>query len=518
MFGDKIINKTKILDCSLRDGGYYTNWDFEEKIIDTYIDAINHLPVDYLEIGYRSNPLPGYYGEFFYCPDYIMEELRQESNKKLAIMLNEKNVGEKDAQDLLATARGLVDMVRIAVNPVNLGRALKLAEAIKKMDFEVSFNVMYMSTWLEKKDFLSQIKYVDDIVDYFYMVDSYGGVYPNEIKECFELVRSRTSVKIGFHGHNNLEMGLINTLTAIERGADMVDATITGMGRGAGNLRTELLLTALNAKGVLDFDFDALSKAVDLFRSLQEEYCWGTNLPYIFSGANSLPQKEVMEWVGKRYYSFNSIVRTLANRAKGIMDNMELKDFSPKQKVERVLIIGGGPSGTIHAKAAKEFLKKNPEIVVIHVSSKNAKAYENISNKQIHCLAGNEGYRLESIFKNMTMKNRMAILPSYPRVMGTYIPKCFINNVYQLRSIFVTDLHKDSGTAIAIQTSLDLNVKEINFIGYDGYKDSCTINELELFNENEAIFIKLRELNIKFASLTPSMYTELPLSSIYAFL
>ena len=107
------------------------------------------------------------------------------------------------------------------------------------------------------------------------------------------MVRSKTNVKLGFHGHNNLEMALANTLTAIDEGIDIVDATITGMGRGAGNLKTELLLTVLNAKGVLDFPYNELSKTVDDFTELQSHYEWGTNLPYMVSGANSLPQKQV---------------------------------------------------------------------------------------------------------------------------------------------------------------------------------------------------------------------------------
>ena len=72
----------KILDCTLRDGGYYSGWDFDENISNSYIESFNNLPVDYLEIGYRSMPLPGYYGKFYYCPVYVMEELREKSNKK----------------------------------------------------------------------------------------------------------------------------------------------------------------------------------------------------------------------------------------------------------------------------------------------------------------------------------------------------------------------------------------------------------------------------------------------------
>tara|TARA_R110002072_G_scaffold289873_2_gene457221 strand:- start:18311 stop:19840 length:1530 start_codon:yes stop_codon:yes gene_type:complete len=506
----------KILDCTIRDGGYYTNWDFNKELVVTYIKAFNELPVDYLEIGYRSKKMSGYHGEYFYCPDYVIKEIRHLSTKKLGVMLNEKDVQINDLENLLGSIKGLIDLVRIAVTPSNFKRSLELARSIKKMGFEVGINVMYMSKWEEEKNFIEEIEGVEEVADYFYMVDSYGGVYPEDIEKIYKLVRSKSSVPIGFHGHNNLEMALINTLTAIDNGVAIVDATITGMGRGAGNLKTELLLTSLNAKGKIELNFNKLSMIVDPFSKMMEEFNWGTNLPYMVSGANSLPQKDVMEWVFKRFYSFNSIITALSNKSKGLKDNLELKDFYPNFESEKVLIIGGGPSGAAHSEAIGKFLDFNSDVTVIHSSSKNVIHSNNITNRQIHCLAGNEGHRLESIFENVTSGNRMAILPPYPRSMGTYLPSFFKDNVFQLKEVSVTNEFKDSVTAIAIETALTLNAKEIYIIGYDGYNDSVSSNEVELFNENENLFLKLKNLNVEFLSLVPTKYKSLPTSSIYS--
>jgi len=508
----------KILDCTLRDGGYYTNWDFEKDLVTTYLESFNQLPVDYIEVGYRSKPLSGYYGEYFYCPVSVLEQIRKNSSKKIAIMINEKDVSITMLSKLLEPVLGYVDMVRMAVDPKNFERALNLAVFVRGMGFEVGFNVMYMSKWREQKAFINQLNELDGKVDYFNMVDSYGGIYPEDIRDIFNLVRSRTNVKIGFHGHNNLELGLINTLTALECGADIVDVTVAGMGRGAGNLKTELLLTALNAKGILDFDFNPLSKVVDSFSKLLQEYEWGTNLPYMVSGSNSLPQKDVMDWVSKRFYSFNSIIRALTNRSSGVKDNQELKVFSPDMKTTKVMIVGGGPSGTLHSKAIKEYLVQNTEVIVIHSSSKNVKAYNNISNRQIHCLSGNEGLRLEAVFENIAPHNRIAVLPPYPRTMGTYVPVFFKNLAYELSRITFTNIHNDSVTALSIQTAIELGAKEIFFIGYDGYLGLASANEFDLFNENEILFKKINELGVLFCSLTPTKYSELPAQSVYELL
>ncbi len=507
----------KILDCTLRDGGYYTNWDFDKDLVKTYFESFNQLPVDYLEIGYRSNSMKSYLGEYFYCPPYVLEQSKNLSDKKLVIILDEKNVRAEHVPELLSPCIDIITMVRIAIDPKNFKRALILAEAVKKLGFEVGFNVMYMSKWEEEKEFLNQIKDVTGIADYFYMVDSFGGVYPEDVKKTYELVRNQTDVKIGFHGHNNLEMGLINTLTAIECGASIVDATVTGMGRGAGNLSTELLLTSLNAKGLVDLDFNALSKVVDPFSKMQRDYGWGTNLPYMVSGAHSLPQKEVMEWVTKRYYSLNSIIRALSNQSQGIKDNVDLEDFNDDKKFKTVLIIGGGPSGANQAKAINEFIAKNPDICLIHASSKNAKEFKDAQQLQIHCLAGNEGHRLEKTFDVIFETKKLVILPPYPRTMGTYIPKSLEKVAYQLKEISFTDKFKESVTSLAIETALKMDAENIYVVGYDGYHGDITPQELELFNENEYIFKRLNEVSgLTPTSITPTSYTELSHQSVFA--
>jgi len=508
----------KILDCTLRDGGYYTNWDFDSNIVRTYLKAMNHLPVDYLEIGYRSKPMSGYAGEFFYCPAYVIEEIKTQTNKHLVIMLNEKDVSVEDIDTLLNSCNGLIYMVRLAIDPKHFKRALCLAEVIKNKGFKVCLNVMYMSKWSDQKEFIELIKGVEDIAEYFCMVDSYGGVYPEDVVATYELIKSKSNIKIGFHGHNNLELALVNTITAINCGASIVDSTVTGMGRGAGNLKTELLLTALNAKGNININFNELSKLVDPFVKMHEVYGWGSNLPYMVSGANSLPQKEVMEWVSNRYYSLNSIIRALSNQSIGVKDNINLKNFNSENTHSSALIIGGGPTGSNHAHAINEFLNMQKDICIIHASSKNAIHYAHVKQTQYHCLVGNEGYRLELIFDALPETEKIAVLPPYPRSMGTYLPKALEGKACQLESIDFTDRYKESVTALAIQIALNMKVHTIFFVGYDGYSGDVSCQELDLFNENVYLLDQLVHTGIKSVSLTSTEYKSIPMQSVYGFL
>ena len=178
----------KILDCTLRDGGYYTNWDFDRKLVKAYCKSMENLPIDYVEIGYRSIPLEGYLGEYFYCPDYVMKELKgMMPSKKLVIILNEKDIRASHIPELLKPCQGYISMVRIALDPANFKRAIELAKAVKRMGFEVAFNVMYMSEWKEDNSFLDLLNGLGNTIDFFYMVDSFGGVFQEDVKEIISM-------------------------------------------------------------------------------------------------------------------------------------------------------------------------------------------------------------------------------------------------------------------------------------------------------------------------------------------
>ncbi|GGJ88984.1 aldolase catalytic domain-containing protein [Parabacteroides faecis] len=508
----------KLLDCTLRDGGYYTNWDFDKDLVNTYIEATNILPIEYLEIGYRNNPSKEYLGKYGYCPIFELEDLRKKSKKKLAIMLNEKNVNQIDLKKLLSPIKEFINMIRLAVDPENFDRAVQLAESIKKMGFEVGFNTMYMSRWKEYDDFIPKLRNINGIADLFCMVDSYGGITPYEVRETISIIKNEINCSIGFHGHNNLELGLINSLTAIDCDIDYIDATILGMGRGAGNLKMELILTYLNKSKGIEVDFNVLGEVISNFKELHKKYEWGTNLPYMLSGINSLPQKNIMDWVNNRVYSFNSIVRALDNKREKKLDNAKYP-LLKTNIFKKVLIIGGGKNSLAHLAGINAFIEKNHSIAIIHATSRYAFHYKNINVPQFYCLVGTEGKRLS---KNLSAYpfNGTCILPPYPRIMGTDVPEFVQSNTFELKKICFTDNYLDSCTAIALQTALELKAEEVYMIGYDGYPDNVlSEKEMALTNENRNLFTDFYQTTgKKIMSLTPSLYKEIEVRSVYQYI
>ena len=516
----KMKKNFKILDCTFRDGGYYTDWDFSDDVVSQYFSAMNGLPVDYIEIGYRNNSQEEYLGKFGYTPLPVVESIRHMCSKKIAVMLNEKSTVVSDLDRLLSPMRGLVDMVRIAVDPKNFSRAVSFAREVKAVGFEVGFNLMYMSKW--KSDYpevFQELSSVNDVVDVLYMVDSFGGVTPNELTQIIGEIRQKTKCCIGFHGHNNLQLAMANTIRALELGVDYIDATILGMGRGAGNLCTELLLTYLNSKGSLNVDFNVLGEVVNAFNPLYERYHWGTNLPYMIAGANQIPQKEVMQWVTNRVYSFNSVVHAVNARRIHDADEAKYPQLEIHHKYKDVLVVGGGNSVKEHQAAIRAFIEGRNDIALIFATAKQAAPFKNLEVPKYYCLVGDEGRRLTSIV-GADFFDGICVLPSYPRVMGIEVPQYACKKTFELKAVDFVDKYSDSVTTVALQTALLLSGEKIYVVGYDGYLGTMlSEKEVSLTDENNYIFEAYSNYyGQPLVSLTDSIYYHLQVKSIYQYI
>jgi 4-hydroxy 2-oxovalerate aldolase len=235
------------------------------------------------------------------------------------------------------------------------------------------------------------------------------------------------------------------------------------------------------------------------------------------SGVTSSPQKDVMEWVTKYLFSFNSVIQAMENRKNGSVDNEQLPNFKPDSSYQKAVIIGGGPNVLRHFNAVRAFLVNNPDVCVIHASSKNAKYFSDLDNDQYFCLVGNEGQRLERVFQDLKSFTGVCVLPPYPREMGTYIPPTVRDKSYELRKFTFLPKPEHSLTATALQCAIDLGVSDAYFAGYDGYTaGNISQRERDLFLENEAIFEAARTSGLNCHTLLPTKYENLQPDSVYA--
>ena len=288
-----------ILDCTLRDGGYYTNWNFDTQMVRDLVQALDLSGVGVMEMGYKS-PVKG--GKYRKCNDrFIWDVLdnRKPVNLKLAFMIDAKDFIKGNEVDFSLIddvihdgENSPFDICRLAIKYSELDLAIEIGKYIQSKDYELIVNLMGISLLDdgEINTFVNDMGELKPLSLYF--ADSYGALTPDRTKEIVELFEGDS--KIGIHTHDNLGLAFANCLAAESEGALWLDGTLLGMGRGVGNVKTEQLVTYLQyAKDQTKFlwgdktqyNCKPLQKVIsDWMTPLMEKYKWGFTHNYMVSG------------------------------------------------------------------------------------------------------------------------------------------------------------------------------------------------------------------------------------------
>jgi 4-hydroxy 2-oxovalerate aldolase len=275
----------KILDCTVRDGGLINQWQFSDDFVRKVYTALSQSGVDYMEIGYKSSEKffsRGDNGAWKFCSEDDLKRIvgGLERTMKLSAMAD---IGRIEYEDIPKKSESALDMIRVACYVKEVDKAISLAHHCMEKGYETTINLMAVSKVLERD--LDEA--LDDLskseVPVIYLVDSFGAMYSEQIHSLArKYIAALPGKQIGIHTHNNQQLAFANTIEAIIAGVNVLDATIYGMGRGAGNCPTELLLSFLkNPK----FDIrPILSIIQEIFIPMKAETEWGYHIPYMITG------------------------------------------------------------------------------------------------------------------------------------------------------------------------------------------------------------------------------------------
>lgn len=276
----------KITDCTIRDGGLINKWQFSHDLVRQVFLALNNAGVDYMEIGYRASKSmfsPKEYGPWRFTTDDDVREIIQDTKvqMKLGAMVD---IGRVELDDIKPAAESPLDFIRVATYVKDVDKAISLANHCREKGYETFINIMAISTVgvFELGEALKQIGSETEVTA-VNIVDSYGSLYSETVHHLVHMFQTNLNDKqVGIHAHNNQQLGFANTIEAIRKGANYLDATVAGIGRGAGNCPLELLLGFLkNPKYSLDPIFKVLE---DVFVDLRTRIEWGYLIPYMITG------------------------------------------------------------------------------------------------------------------------------------------------------------------------------------------------------------------------------------------
>ena len=466
-----MMGKIQVLDCTLRDGGYCNNcrfgFDNEKKIVHGLVEA----NIDIIECGFLMNTVE-YDKDVtkFTSLDEVAKIIPQNKEGKTFVMLTD--YGKYRPEDLPEYDGTSVDGLRVAFHKKDRVAALEECKAIKSKGYKVFVQAMVSLSYTDE-EFLDLIRRVNELEPYaFYIVDSFGMMKRKDLIRLFYLVEHnlKENIKIGFHSHNNMQLAYSNAQSLVDLHSDrelIIDASVYGMGRGAGNLNTELFVQYLNDNADGNYDIKPLLSIIDeILNEFYQRNYWGYSLPnYLSASHNAHPN----------YAGYLDDKKTLTvenmNEIFDMMDEDKKVSYD-KDYIEELYLryMATGRSQEEHKTELIENLRGKTVLLI-------APGKSSIEEKDRIASFVNEDVRR---FRELDVSNRGKC------IVTSNIPA---DNVYlqtKYRDLLCDiDAVKDNAGLMAIKFFAQMGVKKIYLAGFDGYSH----DEKENYGESTMAFV-----------------------------
>ena len=515
----------KILDCTLRDGGYVNNWAFGLENSRAVISDLAHAGIDIIECGFVSQKKKIDINKtIFLKPSDIKAE---KLNSEFSVMIN---YGEYNFDELEEANKNDVDIIRFAFHKKDYVDAIKQSEKIKKLGYKLFLQPMNTRNYSEE-EYIDLIKRANAVKPYaFYVVDTFGNMRRKDVHTYMELLSAHLdkSVIIGFHSHNNLQLSFSNAQFLIAKYSEkdmIIDSCLLGMGRGAGNLCTELISQYLNEecgkKYKLLYALDAIDRYISPIKSIAD---WGYSIPYYLASINACHPNYATYLTFKQTLTIadiNAIIESIPFEKKQIYDEAYIAEAyiayqnrnhnEPKKYDElvkatqgkNIFIIGPGKSiATAHELINNLIKVENAVVISINTSFDYIKEdYVFVSNKRRFNLLKDKA----SLIVTSNIDYADGITVSYEKLLSK------------------DSMVSDNAGLMAIKLLASCHPSKIYLAGFDGYvlddsnnyyeknhalkKDYETIAEFNKRMSNQIKHIK-EETKVPLYFVTPSLYNS----------
>jgi len=530
--------KPKVLDCTLRDGGYHNKWNFDIDIINQYLNAMKIAKVDVVELGFRFLKSDSFLGSCAFSKDNFLETLTIPNSLEVAVMVNCSDLinesGWKNTMKLLFpnhSDKSPVSIVRFACHFKDLEIGLKAGAWASKQGFKVGINLMQICdrSMDELEEFTNLAnKYP---VDVLYIADSTGSLKPLDVKQIIKKIKSNWNGDVGVHMHDNLGLALSNSLEGYKEGAIWLDSTVTGMGRGPGNTKTEELLIELISEEDINNLLPLLTLVNRHFNKLKSEYGWGTNPFYFLAGKFGIHPTFVQEILSDPRYNEADRLTTInylkvnpnkkfsikmLEDSRNFYERKILGSWHPEDHFSdrEVLIIGSGKSVLEHKLAIEQYIRINKPLVLVLNSKKNI--HENLIDFRIAChplRIFSDASKYSDLGSNLIIPSSILIKTriKLPNTLKTFDYGFSVqkNKFHFEKNLGISP--NPNVISYALLVSASGKSKNIIIAGIDGYSDGDSRNyELELLFE----LYKNNELTPKISSITDTRF-NLEINSVY---
>ena len=529
----KNINKKfniNILDCTLRDGGYYNNWDFRKKDIQRYLDEISKTGIKFVELGFRFYDKNEIKGLTAYTKDSLINSLKIPNTLSIGLMINASDFLNNPIENLKKVFReknNKIKFIRLACHYNEIFLTEDIIKWFKKRNYSVFINLMQISE-IKKKKIINVCNFINKTkADYFYFADSLGSLTPNKTKEISKVLKKNCNKEFGIHAHNNLRLALKNSITAKNFGASWIDCTVTGMGRGPGNLKTEDILFV--QKKFLETNNNIPSDLMNYFKKLKKKYNWGPNKFYELAAYNRIHPTYIQKIISDSRYQKRDYINIINNLKK-----IDARKFNPDKLLNSYIFLSKIPKGGNQIFK----LEKNKNILILG-PGRNLKKYQGkilkfISETKPFIISLNTTKQIEEkfidlrvachplrIMADMNFHNSVKTKLMIPYSMLSKKIKQSMNkqkkiidyglllnsekNIKANKKFCILQSPLAIGYCLSMLISNKAHNNKIFLAGFDGYEEAnSSIDE----TEQMLLELKKRYFKKKLTSLTPSKYKK----------
>lgn len=467
-----------VLDCTLRDGGYCNQWEFGYNNIKKIIDGLDRAGIVITECGFLTQKVEYVPGVTkFTSVDQMIDFLPEGRAGKLYVAM--MNYGEYNLTDLPVYDGSSVDGIRVAFHKKNWRDALKVCEEIKKKGY-LAFIQPMVSLSYSDKEFLEMIRCVNEFEPYaFYIVDSFGEMKQSDLTRLFYLVEHnlKDNIRIGFHSHNNMQLAYSNAVTLVNMHSPrdlIIDSSVYGMGRGAGNLNTELFVEHLNNDGYGNYDLSPLLTIIDeILNVFHERNFWGYSLPNYISAKHHAHPNYAFYLDGKKTLTVESMDKIfdmieperrvdydkdyiekiyLDYMSRNSLSSADEDSFAKSLEGKKILLVAPGKSATAEKDSIVAFANAE-DVVTVSVN------YE-YPNVNVDYVFVSNMRRYRELPAGVMSKT---IATSNLNAKDTFLQVGYKELLSNVESV------KDNAGLMAIKFFMDCGVKEIYLAGLDGY-------------------------------------------------